>query len=111
MLTLHPEEQAWLDEYREALKEEHPGAVLRILIYGSKARGDAQEDSDLDVLLVVKDEAAGLKRTLRRLGYRLAAASYAAPSIMAYAEADWDRLRTLGSAYRNSVERDAVSVL
>lgn len=111
MLTLHPEEKIWLTAYREALREKHPDAVARMLIYGSKARGDGHEDSDLDVLLIVKNEAADLKRTLRRIGYRLSAASYAVPSILAYAEGEWERLATLGSAYRESVERDGVSVL
>ena len=112
MLTLHPEEQTWLDEYRKALGERHPGTVLRMVIYGSKARGDAREDSDLDVLIVVRNEATALMRPLRRIGYDLAAASRAVPSIMAYTQAEWDRREeTLKSAYRQSVERDGVTVL
>ena len=111
MLTLHPEEQTWLDEYRKALRERHPGTVLRMVIYGSKARGDAREDSDLDVLLVVKDGADHLKLPLREIGYDLAAASWAVPSIMAYTQAEWDRLKELRSAYRESIERDGVPVL
>ena len=111
MLTLHPEEQAWLDEYRKALNERHPGTVLRMVIYGSKARGDAREDSDLDVLLVVKDGADHLKLPLREIGYELAAVSWAVPSIMAYTQAEWDRLKDLRSAYRKSIERDGVPVL
>ena len=111
MLTLHPEEQIWLDEYRKALRERHPGTVLRMVIYGSKARGDARDDSDLDVLVVVRNEATALKRPLRRIGYDLAAASRAVPSIMAYTQAEWDRLKGLRSVYRESVERDGVAVL
>ena len=112
MLTLHPEEQTWLDEYRKALRERHPGTVLRMVIYGSKARGDARENSDLDVMMVVvRNEATALKRSLRRIGYDLAAASWAVPSIMAYTQAEWDRLKDLRSAYRESVERDGVTVL
>ena len=111
MLTLHPEEQRWLDEYRKVLNERHPGTVLRMVIYGSKARGDAREDSDLDVLLVVRDGTDHLKRPLRRIGYDLDAASWAVPSIMAYTQAEWDRLKDLRSAYRESVERDGVTVL
>ena len=111
MLTLHPEEQSWLDEYRKVLSERHPGTVLRMVIYGSKARGDAREDSDLDVLLVVRNDATALKRPLRCIGYDLAAESYAGPSIMAYTQAEWDRLKALRSAYRESIERDGVTVL
>ena len=111
MLTLHPEEQTWLDKYRKVLSERHPGTVLRMVIYGSKARGDAREDSDLDVMVVVRSEATALKRPLRRIGYELAAVSWAVPSIMAYTQAEWDRLKDLRSAYRESVERDGVTVL
>ena len=111
MLTLHPEEQIWLDEYRKALSERHPGTVLRMVIYGSKARGDAREDSDLDVLIIVRNEATALKVPLRCIGYDLAATSYAVPSIMAYTQAEWDRLEFLRSAYRESIERDGVTVL
>ena len=111
MLTLHPEEQTWLDEYRKALRERHPGTVLRMVIYGSKARGDAREDSDLDVLLVVRDGSGHLKIPLREIGYELAATSWAVPSIMAYTQAEWNRLEDLRSAYRESIERDGVTVL
>jgi predicted nucleotidyltransferase len=62
MLELTKEEQAWLDAYQEALNKEHPGTVQEILIYGSKARGQARLDSDLDVLLIVKDKAVTKKR-------------------------------------------------
>ena len=41
MLQLTAEEQAWLDAYREALDKKHPGAVKEMLIYGSKAPGQA----------------------------------------------------------------------
>ena len=64
MLKLHPEEQTWLDEYRKALLQQQPGAVARMLIYGSKARGDAREDSDIDVLLILTNEAGALKLSL-----------------------------------------------
>lgn len=111
MLTLDAAEQAWLDAYRLELQTRHPGVVERLIIYGSKARGDARADSDLDVLLVVRNDASDLKRPLRRIGYDLAATSCAVPSIMACTQAEWDRLKDLRSPFRESVERDGESVL
>jgi predicted nucleotidyltransferase len=110
VLELTKEEQAWLDAYREALKREHPGTVREILIYGSKARGQARAESDLDVLLIVKNDAAGLKRDLRWIGYLLAAKTDVLPSILAYTEEEWERRRRTGSTFRKAVERDGVRV-
>lgn len=111
MLALHPEERTWLDEYRKALDGRHPGAVLRMVIYGSKARGKARKDSDLDVLLVVENGTGHLKRSLREIGYELAAASDAVPSILAYTQGEWEDRRRRGYPFQHAVERDGVSVL
>lgn len=105
------DERTWLREYCKALDEQYPGAVRRLLIYGSKARGDAGPESDLDVLLIVNDKAARQKRRLRWVGYMLAAASSAVPSILAYTEDEWASRERSGSTFQRAVEHDAVQVL
>lgn len=110
-MRLSKSDKKWLNEYREALAAEHAGAVEEMLIYGSKARGDAGPDSDLDVLLIVKNRAKAKKRALRWTGYLLAAATDVVPSIMAYTRAEWDKLADSGSSFRRNVERDEVRVL
>ncbi len=104
------DERTWLREYQKALDAQYPGAVQRLLIYGSKARGDAGPESDLDILLIVNDKAAKQKRQLRWVGYMLAAASNAVPSILAYTEKEWATRERSGSAFRRAVEHDAVQV-
>lgn len=111
MLNLTQDEQAWLDAYRDALDKKHPGVVQEMLIYGSKARGQVHAESDLDVLLIVKNEAGTLKRDLRRIGYLLAATADVLPSILAYTQEEWERRKRSGSTFRQAVERDAVRVL
>ena len=53
--TLEPNERLWLERYLERLKNAPGGLVKRLVVYGSKARGDAGPESDLDVLVLVKD--------------------------------------------------------
>jgi predicted nucleotidyltransferase len=111
MLQLTSEEQAWLDGYRAALDKKHPGAVREMLIYGSKARAQTHAESDLDVLLIVNDNAGNVKRDLRWIGYLLAAKTDVLPSILAYTQEEWENRKRSGSSFRKAVERDAVRVV
>jgi predicted nucleotidyltransferase len=109
-LRLTRDDRVWLREYRKALTKQYPGSVQRFLIYGSKARGEAGPDSDLDVLLIVRDQDTKRKRELRWIGHMLAATSEALPSIFVYTEAEWEQRRRSRSPFRVAVERDAVDV-
>ena len=111
MFRLTPDERAWLNVYRRALEREHYGMVTRMFIYGSKARGDVHPESDVDMLVIIRNDAHHLKRELRRLGYLLAATSEIVPSILAYIEDEWGSRRKNGSSFREAMERDAVLAL
>jgi predicted nucleotidyltransferase len=100
-----------IKEFCRELIERFPGQVAQVLIYGSKARGEAGPDSDLDVLLVVHNKAASRKRKMREIGYMLDRYGEVIPSIMAYTEQEWESRRMSGSNFRKSVERDKVRVL
>ena len=109
-LDLTADESAWLDAYCSELRH-HADKVVRVLVYGSKARGDSHDESDVDVLIIVRDDAADAKRSLRVIGYDLAATSNAVPSIMAYTLAEWQERSDRGYPFQRAVEREGVSVL
>ena len=45
-----------LKEFREEIEELYGKRLKSIILYGSWARGDATEDSDIDVLIVLEGE-------------------------------------------------------
>jgi len=54
-VTLSEGEQQALAEYQRMLIEKHPQRLMRLVLFGSKARGDAGPESDVDVLVVLSD--------------------------------------------------------
>ncbi|MHB1661376.1 MAG: nucleotidyltransferase domain-containing protein [bacterium] len=51
---LNDNERKALSELKEKINEKYPGTEL--ILYGSKARGDYREDSDIDLLIVINDK-------------------------------------------------------
>lgn len=42
--------------FRELAAERHPGEVLEVRIFGSRARDEAGEDSDLDLFVLTRSD-------------------------------------------------------
>ena len=53
-LRLKPNERAALEELRDKLRESFGKRLLRFVLFGSRARREGNEESDLDLLLVIR---------------------------------------------------------
>ncbi|MCH6573795.1 MAG: nucleotidyltransferase domain-containing protein [Bacteroidetes bacterium] len=58
-LSVRPSVQAALGEARAALERLYGDRLVKVILYGSHARGEAHEESDVDVLFVLQDEFTG----------------------------------------------------
>lgn len=109
-MKLTPEEQAWLDAYRQALAERFPGLVEEIVIFGSKARGTGTADSDLDILVVIREGDWRLKDAVAQPGDRLAVGTDVVPSIIVLTGKEWETYRKRQAPFWLTVTRDGVVV-
>jgi predicted nucleotidyltransferase len=66
---LSSQERASLDDMRQRVANSFPGIVARYTLFGSRAREDADPESDMDLLLELDIERLSFsdKRLLRRL--------------------------------------------
>jgi predicted nucleotidyltransferase len=84
----------------------------KIILFGSRARGDFAPDSDIDIL-VVSDREKDLPRYKRGLQVRLKLAS-ASPStpldILFYTHDDLNRFKNVKQSFCASVLREGVSL-
>ncbi len=54
-MTEKPQNDPVLTRFRTAVKEIYDERVERVVLFGSRARGDARPDSDYDVAVFIKD--------------------------------------------------------
>ncbi len=52
---VHPHLNEILAKLRAYLEQEYGDRLVQLLLFGSQARGDAQPDSDIDVMVTLRD--------------------------------------------------------
>ena len=107
--TLEPAERLWIEGYLERLKNAPGGFLKRLVVYGSKARGDAGPASDLDVLVLVGDipDAAGKARELIYGGDDPGGVDH---NVVVRTEADWLRDLEKELPFPRNVEAEGVQI-
>lgn len=51
----HPQLKSILDDLRQRFTQLYGERLVQLVLYGSQARGDATPESDIDVLVVLRD--------------------------------------------------------
>ena len=54
-MTEHPQNNPILKGFRAALNEIYGDRLERVVLFGSRARGDADEESDYDIAVFLRD--------------------------------------------------------
>ena len=109
-MKLTHEEERWLRSYRQTLAQQFPGLVEQVIIFGSKARETATADSDLDILLVIRDGDWRIKDLVTEPGYELSLGTNVVPSIMVYTQEEWEQYGRDEAPFWQTVTRDGVVV-
>lgn len=89
---------------REALGE----YIVSIRLYGSKIRGDFTEESDIDMLVVLKREDSKLTDTIYNIALEVDLKYDARISLVVYSEEEFKLYKELGSFFIEKVEQEGV---
>jgi len=83
----------------------------KVILFGSQARGDAREDSDWDLLVLLNKEKRNFIEDYNQYGYPFSEigdkhGTYV--SVKIYAEKDWN---SYPSIFRYNVENDGIEIV
>ncbi len=70
----------------------HGDRIQAVYLFGSKARGDANSDSDMDVLVALTDDDPHLRSSVRRLAAQVSLEYDLLISVRAVGRSQWEEL-------------------
>ena len=105
---LNAREAEAVKAFVKAVKAGFPGHIIRIALFGSKARGEDNAESDIDVMVVVRREDWRVSNSISTLAARLSLEWDVLLGPIVIGQERWERMgREKFSLYRN-VLRDGL---
>ena len=109
-MKLTVQEQKAVERFATTLRERWGSEIVEIHLFGSKARGDAGPESDIDLLVVTKRDDWKLKDQIGWIATEILLAEGIYLSIKVLGEATYERLVSLEAPFVRNVLREGVAV-
>jgi len=111
MAWLSAHERDLLNDFLEKLQQNFKGKILSVLLFGSRVRGEATSESDVDLAVLVKQEDTDLRRAIRYLAVEISLEYGLYISTRVWSQAHWNRLKAIRTGLYRNIEQEGVVLL
>ena len=109
--NLSERESGALQAYLTAAQVRFGPQMVEVLLFGSKARGEASPSSDVDILVILDRPTAEDLSDARGLGFDILLSHGVYLSVRAMSRNGWQTLATMQSMFYRNVLRDGISLV
>jgi hypothetical protein len=101
-----------VNDLRDQLLIRLPGIIQRMVMYGSYASGEAGEDSDVDLLVIVDESSPSVVEEIRAARYNVMKRYQYSPllSLLVLSDEHWQELAKRNAGLKHNVERDGITI-
>ncbi|MBI4746155.1 MAG: nucleotidyltransferase domain-containing protein [Deltaproteobacteria bacterium] len=106
------QDNALMLEFKQRLSQDTRRHLRKLIVFGSRATGQATEDSDLDVVALVDDRSPEIESQLDETAYRVMWEHDFRPiiSLKVFSEAQFNAALNQGFSFYKHVAREGISV-
>lgn len=108
---LTAEERQAINAFVDRLYEQFPGEIVQVSLFGSKARGDSDLWSDIDILTVVKEESWALRGEISTLAARVSLEYDVLIGPRVIGKERWGRMKRDGFSLYQNIVAEGVSLI
>ena len=87
------------------------GQVLSVILFGSRARGQAKAGSDMDILVVLREPDAKIRRMVRQIAVDLWLESDIYLSTRVWSQDHWRQLQDLQTQLYRHIQEEGIDLL
>lgn len=108
---LTDEERQVAMEFVDRVRQQFDGQLVSIVLFGSRARGEAKSDSDMDVLVVMSSAGPGIRKRIRYLAVEVWLEYGVYLSTRVWSQTHWHKLEELQTLLYQNISRDGINLL
>jgi predicted nucleotidyltransferase len=105
---LTPNDQEAVEEYIQLIRSRYPERILAVALFGSKARGDADDESDIDLLVLVDVEEKRFRDELWHIASRVSLEHNVVVSPSVFGQERWAETRRIRMPIYRAIQAEAV---
>jgi len=109
-MALDTKEKSVLKQFKAGLKQALGAQLIELKLFGSKARGDDQADSDIDVLVIVAIDNSNIRESVYNIATDILLQTDLCISPKIISKDKFDQLRKENTSFIRNVSRDAITV-
>jgi len=98
-------------EFVQRVRQRFDGQLATVVLFGSRARGQAAPDSDMDVLVVMSSAGPEIRKEIRHLAVEVWLKHGIYLSTRVWSQAHWRKLEELQTLLYRNIRRDGIDLL
>lgn len=109
-VVLPEKEKKAVREFMSAVRKAYGSKIQRAALFGSKARGDANRYSDIDILLIVTDDNWRFRKAVSGISSDIALKYDVLLDIRMISASRWQYMADIQSGLYQNISRDSVPI-
>jgi len=104
------EYQKAVDKFVRKVLEKHRDKIGSIILFGSVARGEAREDSDIDILLITSDDSFKMQKLVSEIVVKILLETGMYISAKVVSSEEYNLLREISSSFYRNVSKEGIPI-
>lgn len=109
-MNLEKHETEALKRFKEIITEQFGSEIVSIQLFGSKARGDAHPKSNIDILVITRNDDWRLKEKVEKVATEILLDSGVYLSVKVLGQPLQQRLLYVGSSFIRNIQSEGIAI-